>query len=162
MILQSLVQYYEALEQKGEITRPGWCIARVSFALELSPNGDLKRIISLKNEVPKGKKTVWEPQKLKVPQMITRSSGVTANFLCDNSSYFLGIDNKGKPERSENVFYVQRRNIWKYCGKQIVLRLRRLSIILKAGIRIRRKRIVWFQKFWMRLPPVLTWFSGRR
>ncbi len=36
MILQSLVQYYEALEQKGEITRPGWCIARVSFALELS------------------------------------------------------------------------------------------------------------------------------
>ena len=28
MILQSLVQYYEALEQKGEITRPGWCIAR--------------------------------------------------------------------------------------------------------------------------------------
>ena len=46
MILQSLVQYYEALEQKGEITRPGWCIARVSFALELSPNGDLKRIIS--------------------------------------------------------------------------------------------------------------------
>ena len=104
MILQSLVQYYEALEQKGEITRPGWCIARVSFALELSPNGDLKRIISLKNEVPKGKKTVWEPQKLKVPQMITRSSGVTANFLCDNSSYFLGIDNKGKPERSRECF----------------------------------------------------------
>ena len=104
MILQSLVQYYEALEQKGEITRPGWCIARVSFALELSPDGDLKRIISLKNEVPKGKKTVWEPQKLKVPQMLTRSSGVTANFLCDNSSYFLGIDNKGKPERSRECF----------------------------------------------------------
>lgn len=55
MILQSLVQYYEALEQKGEITRPGWCIARVSFALELSPEGDLKRIISIKKRGSEGK-----------------------------------------------------------------------------------------------------------
>ena len=83
MILQSLVQYYEALEQRGEITRPGWCNARVSFALELSPDGELKRVISLKEEKQKGRKTVWEPQNLKVPQMVTRSSGVAANFLCD-------------------------------------------------------------------------------
>lgn len=108
MILQSLVQYYEALEQRGEITRPGWCNARVSFALELSSDGELKRIISLKEEKQKGKKTVWEPQNLKVPQMVTRSSGVTANFLCDNSGYFLGIDNKGKPERSKECFLCAR------------------------------------------------------
>ena len=104
MILQSLVQYYEALEQKGEITRPGWCNAKVSFALELSHDGDLRRVISLKIERERGKKTVLEPQVFKVPQMVTRSSGVSANFLCDNSSYLLGIDNKGKPERSKECF----------------------------------------------------------
>lgn len=104
MILQSLVQYYEALEQKGEITKPGWCRSKVSFALELSHDGDLLRIIPLKVEKEKGKKTVLEPQPLKVPQMVTRSSGVAANFLCDNSSYFLGIDNKGKPERAKECF----------------------------------------------------------
>ena len=34
MILQSLTAYYETLERKGEITSPGWCNAKVSFALE--------------------------------------------------------------------------------------------------------------------------------
>lgn len=27
MILQALVEYYEALERKGKITSPGWCRA---------------------------------------------------------------------------------------------------------------------------------------
>ena len=104
MILQSLTAYYETLERKGEITSPGWCNAKVSFALELSWDGQLKRVIPLKKEVERGKKTVLEPRIMKVPQMVTRSSGVAANFLCDNSSYFLGIDNKGKPERSKECF----------------------------------------------------------
>lgn len=104
MILQSLVQYYESLERKGEITRPGWCMAKVAFALELSCDGQLKRVIPLKIEKERGKKMVFEPQLLKVPQMVTRSSGVASNFLCDNSSYLLGIDNKGKPERSRECF----------------------------------------------------------
>lgn len=104
MILQSLVQYYEALEQKGEITRPGWCKAKVSFVLELSAEGQLLRVIPLKTEKERGKKTVLEPQVLEVPEMATRASGVTSNFLCDNSSYFLGIDNKGKPKRSQECF----------------------------------------------------------
>ena len=104
MILQSLVQYYETLEQKGKISSPGWCTAKVSFALELSGEGKLKRVIPLKVEKERGKKMVLEPQSMKVPQMVTRSSGVASNFLCDNSSYLLGIDNKGKPERSKECF----------------------------------------------------------
>lgn len=108
MILQSLVQYYEALERKGEITSPGWCTAKVSYALELSRDGQLKRIVFLKEEKEKGKKTVWEPRLIKVPQMVTRSSGLAANFLCDNSGYLLGIDNKGKPERSVECFQCAR------------------------------------------------------
>lgn len=104
MILQSLVQYYETLAEKGEITKPGWSNAKVSFALELSAEGQLLRVISMKNEQPKGKKMVWEAQTIMVPQQVTRSSGKSANFLCDNSSYFLGIDNKGKPERAKECF----------------------------------------------------------
>ena len=104
MILQSLVRYYEALEKEGTITRPGWCSAKVSFALELTEEGELCRVIPLKIEKERGKKTVLEPQLLKVPQMVTRSSGVAANFLCDSSSYLLGIDNKGKPERARECF----------------------------------------------------------
>ena len=108
MILQSLVQYYEALEKKGEISRPGWCAAKVSFALELSEEGELLRVIPLKQEKQRGKKMVLEPQVLTVPEMIPRSSGAVSNFLCDNSSYLLGIDNKGKPERTLVCFQCAR------------------------------------------------------
>lgn len=104
MILQSLVEYYEALERKGKITSPGWCTAKVSFALDISEQGELKGVIPLKQEQFRGKKSVMAPQNLTVPQMVSRSSGVSANFLCDHSGYMLGIDNKGKPERSIECF----------------------------------------------------------
>lgn len=104
MILQSLVHYYEALERADRITRPGWCNAKVSFGLELSGNGELLAIIPLKQPVQRGKKTVMLSIDMKVPQFLSRSSEVSANFLCDNSSYLLGIDSKGKPERSRKCF----------------------------------------------------------
>lgn len=109
MILQSLVNYYEALERKGVVTSPGWCRAKVSSALEISAEGELLRIIPLKVEEQQGKKTVLRPQTLKVPEMVTRSSGISPNFLCDTSSYFLGIDNKGKPKRAEECFQSARK-----------------------------------------------------
>ncbi len=59
---------------------------------------------SLQTEQPKGKKMVLAPQSMKVPEQVKRSSGVAANFLCDNSSYCLGIDAKGKPARSLQCF----------------------------------------------------------
>lgn len=104
MILQSLVKYYETLEAAGKVTKPGWCRAKVSFALDIAEDGKLLGVIPLKIEEERGKKTVLVPQLLKVPEMISRSSGVSANFLCDNSSYILGIDNKGKPQRSKECF----------------------------------------------------------
>lgn len=105
MILQSLIQYYETLEQRDKITKPGWSRAKVSFALDLSYEGELKRVIPLKIERERGKKTVFEPQLMNVPQMVTRSSGIASNFLCDNSSYILGFDNKGKQERAKECFF---------------------------------------------------------
>mgnify|MGYP000371868712 CR=1 FL=1 len=95
MILQALVEYYEALERKEK---------RVAYGLDISEQGELMGVIPLKKEQQKGKKTVWVPQDLTVPQMVSRCSGVSANFLCDHSGYMLGIDNKGKPERSRECF----------------------------------------------------------
>lgn len=36
--------------------------------------------------------------------MVTRSSGVSANFLCDNSKYILGIDAGGTNQRVLDCF----------------------------------------------------------
>ena len=50
MILQSLVNYYEALAKKGEITEPGWSHKGISYAIILRPDGSLKDIEYLKEE----------------------------------------------------------------------------------------------------------------
>ena len=41
---------------------------------------------------------------MNLPAPVTRSSGILPNFLWDNSSYLLGIDGKGKPQRSLSCF----------------------------------------------------------
>ena len=92
MILQALVKHYENLEREGKVSKRGWCSAKVSYGIELSKDGQIKTIIWLKEEHMAGKKQVWLPKILTVPEMVTRSSGVSADFLCDNSKYLLGID----------------------------------------------------------------------
>lgn len=104
MILQALTRYYEDLLTQGEIARPGWAVAKVSWALELGEVGSLLGLFHLQKEVPRGKKTTLVPQELLVPQPVKRSSGVAANFLCDTSSYLLGADAKGKPARAAECF----------------------------------------------------------
>ena len=104
MILQALTEYYEAMAKKGEIPKLGWCKAKVSFALNISKDGELINIIPLKNFRQKGKKMVEEPQNLNVPEQKKRSSGVSPQFLCDNSSYFLGLASKENLARSLKCF----------------------------------------------------------
>lgn len=104
MILQALVNYYEALEARGEISAPGWGMEKVSFSLHLSPSGELLRVIPQLLEETRGKKTFEVPEQLEVPERVIRSSGVKANFLCDNTAYLLGFDNKDKPQRAKECF----------------------------------------------------------
>lgn len=108
MILQALAGYYEKLAEEGKVERPGWGKAKVSFALNLGEDGKIMSVIPLKQEETRGKKTVWLPQMLKVPEPVVRTAGISANFLCDNSGYLLGIDRKGKPERAEQCFQAAR------------------------------------------------------
>ncbi len=104
MILQALNQYYDRLVQSGELARPGWQPVKVAYALEIDDDGQLVRVLPLMSEVEKGKKKVQVPRTMNLPAQAKRSVDITANFLCDNSSYILGIDGKGKPERTLKCF----------------------------------------------------------
>ena len=104
MILQALVDDYEALSTSGKIARPGWGPVKTSIALELTETGEISQAIFLKEKVEKGKKKVLVPKIFDLPAPVKRTVGVSANFLCDNSSYILGFDDKGKPKRSLECF----------------------------------------------------------
>lgn len=105
MILQALTAYYEAMLKKGIVAPPGWDGAfKVSFWLELNDSGELIDVIDQRHDEQRGKKTVLVPLPMSVPAHVKRASGVAANFLCDNSSYILGADEKGKPERAVQCF----------------------------------------------------------
>lgn len=105
MILQALTAYYEQLVRLGKLSAPGWDDSfKVSYELRLNDAGQLLRVVSLLTEKTVGKKTVLAPRAMRVPAHEKRSSGIAANFLCDNSSYLLGADEKGKPERSADCF----------------------------------------------------------
>lgn len=104
MILQALVKEYENLAQKGLVSKPGWSQAKVSYAIDLNADGSIKVIYSLQAEDQRGKKIVMVPALLYVPEMVTRSSGVAANFLCDNAKYMLGIDTDGTNDRVKDCF----------------------------------------------------------
>lgn len=104
MILQALTRYYEDLFAQGKIDAPGWAPSKISYALYLDENGKLIQVVPTMEEVPKGKKTVLQPQSKPLPAAVKRTVGIAANFLWDNSSYLLGIDQKGKPERSRECF----------------------------------------------------------
>ena len=67
MILQALYSYYHALAQKGEISKEGWCVAKVSFALVLDQNGALLDIMPLKVSKEFGKKAVDVPREITSP-----------------------------------------------------------------------------------------------
>lgn len=104
MILQELVQHYEALAGQDKVSKPGWCQAKVAYALELNAEGELIGTLSLKRPETRGKKEILAPSMLEVPQMLTRSSGIAANFLCDNAKYLLGISAQGADQASHLRF----------------------------------------------------------
>lgn len=98
MMLQALVEYYEDLERAGKISAPGWGPAKISYALYLSPDGQLEQVTCIKVAAEKGKKLV--PQVLTLPAAVKRSVGIASNFLWDNAAYILGITaERDKAER---------------------------------------------------------------
>ena len=104
MILQALVRYYEDLLQNGTLSAPGWVKEKISWGLQLADDGQPLLLHDLRTSQQCGKKTVVLPREEFVPERVKRSSGKTANFLCDNSTFLLGVNAKGKPERAAQCF----------------------------------------------------------
>lgn len=106
MILQALTRYYEDLLQQGEIAAPGWSPAKISFALCLDRDGQVLQVIPTMQEVELGKKTVLRPQEMILPSAArkTSNSHLLSNFLWEDSSHFLGVNQKGSVKRSMTAF----------------------------------------------------------
>ncbi|MDZ4158887.1 MAG: type I-C CRISPR-associated protein Cas8c/Csd1, partial [Anaerolineaceae bacterium] len=96
-ILQSLNRYYEILSQdpESDIAPPGYSTVEVSFALELSAQGELLNIIPLFEQIQRGNKIDEKPKRMIVPEQFKHTNKVSAFFLCDNSAYVLGISDRG-------------------------------------------------------------------
>lgn len=109
MILQALARYYEILAEDPDtdIAPPLYNKVWVSYALNISLDGDLLDIFPLVTQVKRGDRIEENPVRLIVPEQIKRSGRrPPANFLCDNSAYMLGISEKDKddPEYSNIRF----------------------------------------------------------
>jgi len=101
MILQALYQLYEYLAAHNLAEEPGWTRSKISYGLELADDGSLLQVYTLKDSDGKGKPV---PRIMKTPIAPKRTVGIEPVFLFDSSSYLLGIDAKGKPDRARDCF----------------------------------------------------------
>lgn len=105
MILQALAEHYESLVAQGKLDKPGWVKAKISYALCINDRGELEQVDIVKIQPSQDtKKAAPVPRTMSLPAPVKRTVGISSNFLWDNSTYLLGVDNKGKPQRSLDCF----------------------------------------------------------
>lgn len=103
-VLQALDRYYDRMAERGEAEPPGFSREKISFAIEISPNGIPVAVIDLRAE--SGKRLV--PQLLSVPAAVKRTAGVLPNLLWDKSAYVLGrTAGDGKRTAQEHAAFRQ-------------------------------------------------------
>lgn len=101
MIINALYHCYETLLNDADsgVSRPGYSKAKVGYCLILSQEGQLVDIVDLRVEG----RNRQVPRQIEVPEQTKRTSGVCANFLCDNCSYVLGLSQKNKKDKKERI-----------------------------------------------------------
>lgn len=106
MIINALCGYYERLLETpdADIAPPNYSKAKVSHEIIIDGQGEIVGVMDLR--VNEGKKLF--PRLMDVPEQGKRSSGISPNFLCDNSTYVFGIDKKKKPDRAKDAFFAFR------------------------------------------------------
>jgi len=108
MLLQALNRYYDILlsDDTVDVAPFGYSTVGVSFALNISEQGELLDILPLYEQVQRGKKTVEVSRQMVVPASVKRSVNVSPNFLWDNATYVLGISDQDdvKPRYSRERF----------------------------------------------------------
>lgn len=107
MILPALNNYYNRLKNDADADIPllGFSSQKIHFALLLNREGKLLQVLDLRET--QGKRLL--PKQMTVPESVIKSVNIAANFMWDNTGYVLGVDNKGKPERSQKTFEVFKR-----------------------------------------------------
>ena len=112
MLLQALNRYYDILlnDPSIEIAPLGYSTVGVSFALNISTDGELLDILPMFIQERRGKKSVELPRPMLVPEQKKRSgTDPGAHFLCDNSTFVLGISSKQTNDGREDTNYVLKR-----------------------------------------------------
>lgn len=108
MILQSLNRYYDILldDPDSKIAAFGYSAVGISFALDISREGELLNVLPLYDQVQRGKKMVEAPRTMIVPAQVKRAVNIAPNFLWDNTVYVLGISDQDekKPKYSQDRF----------------------------------------------------------
>jgi CRISPR-associated protein Csd1 len=108
MILQSLNRYYDILleDPDTKIAAFGYSTVGVSFALDISRDGELLNVLPLFEQVQRGKKMVEVSRAMIVPAQVKRAVNIAPNFLWDNTVYVLGISDQDekKPKYSQDRF----------------------------------------------------------
>ena len=90
MILQALNEHYKRLleDEESGVAPPGYSSAKVTHALILDYMGNIVDVLPL--TIIRGRRNL--PKTLIVPEQVRRTSGISANLLCDNASYVLGLE----------------------------------------------------------------------
>jgi CRISPR-associated protein Csd1 len=103
VILQRLTNYYDRLaaDPNDPMTPAGFSREKISFELVVEPDGSSAALGDLRDQ--QGSKHF--PRVMTVPSRGGRQgTGLKPNFLWDNTGYVLGVDSKGKPDRSRLAF----------------------------------------------------------
>ena len=101
MILQSLVKYYDRLNNDPDIDIPelGYSQEKISFSLVINEAGDLLQVKDIRIKPDKGK---LRPQLLTVPKIKGRSGkNPPPYFLWDNTKYIFGVE---KSSNKDDLF----------------------------------------------------------
>lgn len=96
--LSELCRFYDRMTRSADSGMPpeGMTAENIAFALEIDRAGDLIAVADLRDGKGRGKR-------LFVPARVPRACNVAANFLWDNTGYVLGVDGKGKEQRTRQT-----------------------------------------------------------
>ncbi len=111
MILPALIQLYDRIEADPDvkIAPPGYSQQKISFCVELNPDGTLHHVEDVRVTVQptgsKGKAKVLARQVFVPGQSKPSGQGLNPCFLWDNAQYMLGYKaDDPKPERTKAAF----------------------------------------------------------
>lgn len=108
MILHALTRHYEDLLSLGRIPRPGWGTAKVSYALDLSLEGEILALLPLKTEQLRGKKRSFSPARWKSPCLwVVLVQNRKRTFCATTAAIFSGWTARGTPNGPASVLRPQ-------------------------------------------------------